>query len=194
MTCSHHGVACGQAFQNLDLARQAQADLHRHPFRNQDFGLVSGHNLDHKGAAALRNDGLFGDHQRVVTHPEHRVDPGKHAWTQLLLAVVDAPTNTHRAAIGLDQGVHRLHDGREGSTRQGVHRQLGLLTCTDLGLKALGQTEVDQHGIDVFDVDHVGAVLEVITHVDLLETGDTVKRRQHFEALQSGIGQGQLGP
>ena len=141
----------------------------------------------------MRNDRLLRDDQGVVTRAKDRVHAGKHARAQLLLAVVNTAAHTHRAAIGLDQGVHRLNNGGEGAARQGVHRQLGLLASADLGLETFGQTEVEQHGIDVFHVDHVRAVFEVITHVDLFEAGDAVKRCQHLQALQRGLGQCQFG-
>ena len=67
------------------------------------------------------------------------------------------------------------------------------MTSPNLGLETLGQAEVEQHGIDVLDVDHVRAVLEVIAHVDLFEARDAVKGGQHFQALQGGLGQRQLG-
>ena len=193
MARSDHGVTCRQALHDLDLARLAQAHFHRHPLRDQDAGLVTGHHLDHKSAPTLRDDGLFGNDQGVCAGAEHRVDAGEHARAQLLLTVVDAAAHPHRAAIGLDQGVHRLNDGRERPARQSVHCQLGFLTRPNLGLETLRQTEVEQHGIDVFHVDHVGTIFEVIAHVDLLEAGDAIKWGQHLQALQRGLGQRQLG-
>ena len=141
----------------------------------------------------MRDDGFFGHDHGVFTRTKHRIDAGKHARAQLLLAVVDATAHPHRTAIGLNQGVHRLHDGGEWPAGQSVHGQLRSLSRPDLGLETLGQTEIQQHRIDVFDVDHVRAIFEVIADVDLAQTGDAIKRRQHFQALQSGVGQGELG-
>ena len=193
MTGCDHGVTCRQTFEDFHLARQTQAHFDRDPLRHFDLGFVALHDPDHKGATALRDDGLFWNDQGVFARTEHRIDAGKHAWAQLLLAVVNATAHAHRASIGIDQRVHRLNDGAEGSARQRVDGQLGFLTGTDLGLKTLGQPEVKQHRIDVLDVDHVSAVLQVIAHVDLFEASDAVKWRQHLQTLQGGLCQRQLG-
>ena len=117
MACGDHRVTGRQAFQNFHFAWLAQTNLDRHTLGHKHIGLVTGHHLDHEGATALRDDGLFRDDQGVFSGAKHRVDAGKHAWAQLLLAVVDAAAHPDRAAIGLDQGVHRLHDGRERTAR-----------------------------------------------------------------------------
>ena len=192
MTCRDHRVTGRQTFHNFHLARLAQADLDRHTLGHAHIGLVTLHHLDHEGAPALRDDGLFGDDQGVFPGAKHSVDAGKHARAQLLLAVVDTATHANRAAIGFNQRVHGLHDGRERPPRQGIHRQLRFLTRSDLGLKTLRQTKVEQHRIDVFHVDHVRAVFEVIAHVDLLEACDAIKRSQNLQALQRGLCQRQL--
>jgi hypothetical protein len=180
VTCCDHRVTGRQAFENFHFARLAQADLDRHPLGHADIGLVTVHHLDHEGATALRDDGLFGNDQGVFTGAKHRIDSGKHARAQLLLAVINTAAHTHRAAIGFDQWIDRLHNGGEGATGQGVHRQLGFLSGTHPCLKTLGQAEVEEHGIHVLDVDHVSTVLEVIAHVDLFETRDAIEWRQYL--------------
>ena len=193
MASRDHRVAQRQALQNLHLAWLTQAQFHSHPLGLQATGGFARHHFEHKAALALRHDGLFRNDQGVFTHTKDRIDAGKHARSQLLLAVVDAAAHPDRAAIGVDQGVDRLHNGRKAAVRQGIQGQLGFLACTYFGLVALGQTEIEQHRIDVFQVDHVRAVSEVVTHMDLLETGDPIKRRQHLQALQTGFAQRQLG-
>ena len=190
---SDDGVTLSQALQNFDFAGLAQTCFHGHALRHQGVGFVARHNFDHKGAAALRNDGLFGNDQSVFARTKNGCHAGEHAGAQLLLAVVNAGTHTHRATIGLDQGVYRLHHGRERTAGQGIDAQLCFLSGANLGLKTLGQSEVEQHRIHVFHVDHVRAIFEVIAHVDLLEAGGAVKGGQHFQALQSGLGQRHLG-
>ena len=194
MTRSDHGITHAQALHNFDPPRLAQADFDGYTLRNERVGFVTRHQFDHKSAAALRNDGFFGDHQCVFTCPKNSIDPRKHAGPQLLIAVVDAGTHTDRAPTGLNQRVHRLNSRRERAAGQGIQSQLCFLASTHFGLKALWQTEIEQHRIDVFHVHHVRTVFQVVAHVDLLEARDAIKWRQHFEPLQRGIGQSQLGP
>src|SRR5574343_585196 len=177
----HDGIVGLQTFGDLHLARLTHAGFDGHPLGHQGVGLVTRHHLDHKGFAALRHDGFLGHGKCLLAHAKHGVHAGEHARAQLTLAVVDAAADADRAAVGVDQRVHRLHQRNERLARQGVHTQLRFLTGLDLALETLGQAEVHQHRINVFDVDDVRAVLEVITHADLLETGHAVKRGHDFQ-------------
>ena len=97
------------------------------------------------------------------------------------------------SAIGIDQRIHRLHHGTEGTAWQSIDGQLCCLSWFDLGLETLGQTEIDQHRVKVFDVDHIRAILEVIPHIHLAQTGDPMERRHDLQPLQARLGQIQLG-
>ena len=68
----HHHVARLQALGDLDLAGLAHADLDLDALG--DAGVLVGpvDQLDDELAAALRHDGLLGDHPRVVALAEHR--------------------------------------------------------------------------------------------------------------------------
>ena len=59
-------------------------------------------------------------------------------------------------------------------------------------LKALRQAEINKHAADVFNVDQVGAVFDVVADVDTANTNGAVKGREDRHARQSRIGQGQL--
>ncbi len=193
MTGGDDGIAHFKPFEHFNLAGLADTQFDRHTLRHQRIRFVTRDHFDHKTAAPLRHDGFFGNDHGLVALAEHRIHAGEHARTQLLLTVVDAPPHTHRPAIGIDQRVHGLHRGSKGTAWQRIDRELRFLTGPDLGLKALWQTEVHQHRVGVFDVDHVGTVFEVVAHVDLAQTGDPVERGHDLQSLQSGLGQRQLG-
>ena len=193
MTGSDHGVCGRQTFQDFNLARQTQAHFDSHPLRHFDLGFVALHDLDHKGSPPLRNDRFLRNDQCIFARSKDGIDTGKHARAQLLLPIVNATANPHRAAIGFNQRVHRLDDRGERSPRQSIDCQLGFLTRTDLGLKTFRQPEIEQYGVDVLNVDHVCTIFQVITHIDLLEARDAIKRGQYLQALQRGLGQGEFG-
>jgi RND family efflux transporter MFP subunit len=122
---SDHRVIGLQAFGDFHLARLTHTGLDGHTLGHQGVGLVARHHLDHEGPAALRHDGFFGHGQGVFAHTKDGVDAGEHARAQLALAVVDAAAHADRAAIGVDQRVHSLHQRGEGPPRQRIHVQLG---------------------------------------------------------------------
>ena len=142
---------------------------------------------------ALGHDGFLGDDQGVITLTKHGVNPRKHAWAQLQAPVVNAGTHANRAAIGVNQRIDRQHRGRELATWQGVQFDHGRLTASDFGLKAFGQTVVHKNGIDVFDVDNVSTIFEVVTDADRANAGQTVKGGNDFQTCCRGAGQSQFG-
>ena len=144
-------------------------------------------------AARLRDDGLLGDHQGLFLLGKDRTHPSKHAWPQLHASVVDAGTHSHRATIGVNQGVDGHHHGRKFPTGQRINLQLGTLTGFDLGLKTLWQTVIHVDRIHVLEVDDVGAIFEVITQVDGPDTDRAVKRGQNFQPGRRCLSQSQLG-
>ena len=141
----------------------------------------------------MRNDGFLGNHTRIFTLPKHGIDPGKHARAQLQLPVVNAASDADRAAIGVNQRVNRLHLCRVFAARQGVNIQHGCLTPPDLALKTLRQPEVHEDGFEIFNIDNVCAVLEVVAHIDLANTHSAIERRNNSQAGCCGLRQRQLG-
>ena len=141
----------------------------------------------------MRNHRFLRDHQGALTLAKNSRHPRKHAGAQSHLPVVNTATNTHRAAIGVDQWVHRLHHRREPLTRQCIKADHCRLAFFDLVLKALGQSEINKHGINVFDVHHVGAVFQVVTDIGRANAGDAVKRRKHLQPCGRSPGKCQLG-
>ena len=153
----------------------------------------AGQQLDHKLFAALRNDGFLRNHPRIVTLAKHGVDSGEHAGAQLQLAVVNTAAHPHRATIRINQRINRLHLSGVFAARQGINVQQGGLAPLDLALKTLGQAEVNKNRLDVFNVDNVCAILEVVAHTDLANPDSAIERREDFEAGCSGLRQRQLG-
>ena len=86
-----------------------------------------------------------------------------------------------------------MNDGGEFTARQSIKADLGFLTRFDFGLKAFSQTEVEQHRIDVFHVDHVSAIFQIVAHVDLTQACHAIKRSEDFQTLKRGLSQGQFG-
>ena len=146
-----------------------------------------------KLALALRHQRLLRDDMGILALTEHRIDPGEHAGPQLELAVVDASPHRHRAAIGIQQGVNGLDHGHELAPWQRIHIHTGLLPALHLGLVALGQAEIHIQGVDVFQVDDVGTVFQVVPHIGGADTRDTVKRRHDLQPCSACLRQCQLG-
>ncbi len=91
----------------------------------------------------------------VSSLTKDRIDTCKHTGAQLHLSVVDTTTHAHRAAIGINQGIDGLYDGREFTAGQSIHGDLRFLPRFNFGLETLWQTEIKQNGFNVLDVDHV---------------------------------------
>ena len=193
MASHHHGVAKLQAIKHLDLARAAQTQFDFNPLADTALRRVARQQPDDKLLAALRNNRFFRNHARVLTHTKHRIDPRKHAGAQLQLAVVNAAANADRTAIGVNQRVNRLNFCGVFAARQRVHIEHGGLAAFDFGLKAFWQPEVDENRINVFDVDDVSTVFQVVAHIDLANARNTVKRGNNFQTLCGRFGQSQLG-
>ena len=141
----------------------------------------------------MRHDGLFRNDQSIIALTKHSIDARKHTGAQLHLSVVNTTPHTHRAAIGIDQGINGLDDSGEFTARQGIHGHLRFLPWFDFGLEALRQTEIKQHSFNVLHVDHVGAIFQIVTHVNLPQACGAIERRKHFQALQSSLRQCQFG-
>ena len=108
-------------------------------------------------------------------------------------AVVDAAAHRNGPPIRIDLRADGLHQGRVAHARQCIKRDLCGLARAHLALQPLGQTEVHIHRSEVFNVDDVGPVLEVVAHVDTPNARNTIERGHDLEALGGGLGQRQLG-
>ena len=139
--------------------------------------------------APLRNNRFFGNHTRVVAHTKDRIDTGKHAGPQLKAAIVNTSPNTDRAAIGVNQRINGLHLGGVLAARQGINVKQSGLPAFDLALKTLWQPEVHINSLNVFNVDNIGTIFQVVTYIDLADTGDAVKWSKNFQARCCGLGQ-----
>ena len=147
-----HGVTGFDVARNLDPARAAHTHLNFHPLGGPGARVFpgAGHQAHHKLALALGNEGLFRHHLRIIALTKNGINPRKHARAQLQLAVVDTPAHRHRAAVGVQQRVNRLHHRHKLAPRQSVYIHRGALAALHLGLEALGQAEVHIQGIKVF--------------------------------------------
>jgi hypothetical protein len=164
---SHHDhVAFVKALGDLDPSRSPDSDLDFHTLRNLGILLGSIHNLDHELALPLRDDRLFRNDFGAVPFTKHGGHARKHPGTQLHLSVVDAGANPYRTAVGIDQRIHGLNEGFKLAARQRVKVHHRLLTFAHLGLEALGQAEVHEHCLDVFDIDDVSTVFQVVAGID----------------------------
>ena len=102
-------------------------------------------------------------------------------------------THPNGAAIDIDQRIHRLHLGFEGAARHGIDVQLHHLTGDHFALVALGQAEVHIQSANVFQVDQIGAVFDIVTDVDVANAHGARKMRHDAHAIQAGARQSQLG-
>ena len=158
LACDDHRVTQSQALKDLNFTGLTQTNFDRHTFRDLFVLIGTRHNFDDKCTAALRHDGFLGYHQGIFSLPKDCADTGEHARAQLHLAVVDTPTHTDGTSVGIDERVNGLNDGCELSAGQCIKRDLRFLTRFDFGLKAFGQTEIQQDCVNVFNVDHVSTI------------------------------------
>ena len=86
-----------------------------------------------------------------------------------------------------------MNHSREFTAGQSIHGHLRFLPRFNFGLKTLWQTEIKQNSFDVLNVDHVSAIFQIITHVNLTKASGTIKWGKHLQALQGGLGQRQFG-
>ena len=128
----------------------------------------------------MRHDGFLGHHFSLIALAKHGRHAGKHAGAQAHLAVVDAGAHAHGPAIGVDQRVHGLNEGDEFAAWQRVKADACRLALLYFVLKALRQSEIDKHCIDVFDVHHIRTVFQIITHVGGADAHRAVKRGHHL--------------
>ena len=98
----------------------------------------------------------------------------------------------YRAAIGINLRVNRLDLGLEDAPRHGIELQLHLLLALELALKTLRQFKVHIHRRQVFDVDQIGTVFDIVANVDAADTHRAIKRGDDTHAVQPGAGQRQL--
>ena len=193
LTGRHHGVARLEAFDNFDLARAAKPDFDLHPLRSACFSVGTRYQLDDELPPALRDDGFFRDHSRVVAHTENGIDPGKHARAKLQLPVVDTAANADRAAVGVYQWIDGLQLGGIPPAGQCIHVEQGGLAAPDLVLKSLRQTKIDVDRIDVFNVDNISTILEVVAHIDQAYAHNCVEGCNDFQARCRGLGKRKFG-
>ena len=189
MSRRHHRIAGLKPGHDFNFAGAAKSDLDFHPLGGARFTVRSIDQPDDILLAALRNNRLFGYHARVFPHAENGVDAREHARPKLQLPVVHTAANADRAAIRVNQRINRLQLGRVAATRERVDVKNSHLAPFNFALKTLWQTEIDVDGIDVFNVDNVSAVLEVVPHIDQANAGYTVERCQNFQPRRSGPGQ-----
>jgi hypothetical protein len=100
--------------------------------------------------------------------------------------------DTDRAPIDIEQRVDGFHRGLEHASRKRIELQLHRLAGPQLALEALRQAEIGIHAADVFQVDQVGAILDVVAEVDVADADRAVERRQDGHARPARTGQGQL--
>ena len=68
-----------------------------------------------------------------------------------------------------------------------------ILAVPNLALVTLRQPEVDVDGINIFKIDNVRSVFQVIAHVHLADAHDAAERGHNSQARSRGFGQRQLG-
>ena len=186
-------IAIHEALGNLYATGAANADFDFYPLRHLAVFFCAVNHLDDEQPWPLRHQRFLGHHQGFVALAKHRNHPRKHAGAQLHAAIVNASPHAYRAAIGINLRVNRLHDGFKFTARQRVQLNRRLLALAHLALEALGQAVVHKHRLNVFDVDNVRAVFQIIAGVDGANAGQAVKRCCDFEACRRGLRQGQLG-
>ena len=86
-------------------------------------------------------------------------------------------THADRAPVHIEQWVDRLHRGLENPARKRIKLQLHGLARPQFVLVALGQPEVHIHAADVFQVDQVGTILDVVAQVDVANANCAIERR-----------------
>ena len=148
---------------------------------------------DNKLLARLRHDGFLRHHTSIIPLAKNSVDARKHARAQLQAAVVNASPHTNRTTIRVNQRINGLQDSSELTTRQGIQLRRSQLPATNFGLKALGQAVVHKNSFNVFNIDNVSAVLQVVANVDHADTRQAVKRCQDLQTRSGCVGQRQLG-
>ncbi len=109
------------------------------------------------------------------------------------MAVIDAGPHPYGTAIRIDQRVDRLDLGCVFFSRQGINIQHRNLPVLDLALVTLGQPEINKNRINVFNIDDVRAVLQVVPCIDLADSHNPVKGCQDFQTGGGGLCQRQLG-
>ena len=187
LTGNDDDIALSQPLGDLDPARAADTHLDLYALRNFAVLFRAVHHLDDKHAGALRDDRFFGHHQRARAFAKDGGDAGKHTRSQAQTAVVDAGAHAHRAAVGIDQRVDGLHQRHELAPRQGVEVHIGALALANLRQEALGQPEVDEHRVDILDIDDVSAVLQVIARVHAANARHAVKGGHDLQSGRRGL-------
>ena len=182
-----------KALQHFNTAGAADTQFDLNPLGDFFAGIAAINHFVHEHPLALRNNRFLGDHQRPFALAKHCGDPCEHAWAKAQLPVVDATANADGAAIGVNQRIYRLHKSSETLARQCIQIDHRGLAPFNLVLESLGQPEIHKHGVNILNVHHIGAVLEVVPHVRRANAGYTVKRGKHLEPRGRRLRQRQLG-
>ena len=191
MASGDHRVACLQALENLDLAREPDADLGLQPLRDLlAVGTID--HLEYQLPTALGHQRFFGHHHGAFAHAEDHPGPGEHAGLEQGAAVVHRSTNTQRPAVRVDLRIKRVDAALEHLARQRVQRQLHRLPGAHACDVALGQRELHVQAGQVFDADEVGTVLHVVAHLHRADAQGAIERSQHAHACGLGLGQHHL--
>ncbi len=188
----HHITRC-KPFHHLHKPWSACAQPHGGALGHLAALFRASHHSQHIRRCTIGNDSLLRHHIGVRAFAKHRRDACKHAGAQLQAAVVDAAAHGERAAIGIDLRVDGQHHGRILHAWQRIKGHAGRLAGFHLVLQPLGQAEVHIHRVQVFHVDDVGAILEVVAHVHAANACNAIKRSHDAQALGCGFGQGELG-
>ena len=188
-----HSVAGRKPFQDFDFAWTAQSHLDFNTLGFSGFFAGSALQFDDKLLPALRNNRLLWNDTGILANAEDDIDPGKHAGTQLQCPVINATADADRMAIGIDQRINRLNLCAVALAGQRINIKQSRLASSDFSLVTLGQPEIDINGVNVFDVDNVCAILQVVTHVHLANADDAVERCHDFQACGRGFCQRKLG-
>ena len=167
----HHDVVLGHAVQHLDLGVAALADV--------DLGAhrLAVHDAIDELLVALRHERLLGQHQRILRRAGDEPHAGEHAGAQRRVRIAHHRANHHRAAGGVDQRVDGDHLALERLAGQRVELHLQGLPDLDLPQVDLGHAEVDLERIDRFEVDEVGAFLDVVADRNRAQADDSRERR-----------------
>jgi hypothetical protein len=142
--------------------------------------------------AALRDHGLLGNHQRRAVLAQARGHAREHAWARCSRRLSMQPRTFRLRPLASICGSTACTTAAKA--RSGSASTARALARPHAGLPALGQAKVHVHRVHVFQVDDVGAVLQVVAHADVAQPGHAVEGCQHAHAgggsaRQFGLGQ-----
>ena len=142
---------------------------------------------------ALRNQGFFGDYQRLGVFAQDQPRASEHAGPQRAIGIGELSAGQKRASVGIDLGINRRQFRLECLARHAVECQQNRHAGLDSTEVALGQSHIDLHGGNVFDDREVGAILDEITRAEIAQAHHTVEGRTDITPGKLGLGQFELG-